>query len=154
MNELRNGTNNRFFNAGSWIRSSIHALVVTAFTFSISPIWADTCDKRVQPIKSGETAPCSGFLFSDEAEKDAARARDDAKYYKELSDKLIERNKVVDKESEILERRLQLYVTQSDMLAEKLTKEESKDFWQKALYFGLGAIITGGIAYGVVNTLK
>lgn len=133
------------------LRSGIINILIISFVTSTA---TGQCPQPVVVIKKGEVAVCDGFLFSPEAEKRAATARDDAKYYKELTDKLFERQDLATKERDILERRLNLYVEQSRTLSEALTKKQHEDFWQKALYFGLGAVITGGVAYGVVKTLK
>jgi hypothetical protein len=111
--------------------------------------WADDkCPESVQVIEKGEVANCSGVLLSPDASKKADEAIADSKYYKSLSEKLQLRVDYSIKESDILDKRLKLYVDQSQTLSEQLTKREHQNEWQKYLYFGLGVLATGIAVYG------
>ena len=101
------------------------------------------CAEPVQLLNHGDKAPCTGFLFSPEQEKKVYEATQDAKYYKELSDKLMKRQELQTEQLQIMDERLKLYMNQSNTLAIELQKEKSDSFWKKTLYFGLGIIVTG-----------
>lgn len=102
-----------------------------------------SCPKNVQVIQKGQEANCDGFLFSDEAEKKAAQAIEDSKYYKKLNERLEQRKKLTDKEIEVLDKRLKLYIEQSETLAERLNKRETQNSWERVLWFSLGIVVTG-----------
>lgn len=101
------------------------------------------CPEDIQIIEKGTTANCTGFLFSPEAARQADEAADDRDFYKNLSDKLIERQKLSDERTEVLDKRLQLYIEQSEILSQQLVERENRSEWQKVLYFSLGVVVTG-----------
>lgn len=104
---------------------------------------AFACPESVQPLKKGEVANCNGLLYSPEADDQAAKDHLDAKYYKEINLRLEKRKELTDKEIEILDKRLNLYVDQSQTLADQLAKKESTTKWERVLWFGLGVLATG-----------
>lgn len=121
--------------------------IILAILFTTSTVFAQ-CPKNVQPIKEGQTANCTGFLFSPETEKKANDAVEDAKYYKELTDRLIKRKELTDKEINILDKRLELYIKQSEITAKELNRKRNEDKWQKVIWFGLGVLATGLAVHG------
>ena len=116
--------------------------------FLFSQLTYAKCPEDIQVIEKGQTANCSGLLFSPEASKKVDETQADAKYYKELSDRLLQRRDLTNKEISILDRRLQLYIDQSYDLAKEIHKKEKEDKWQKLMYFGLGVLATGISVYG------
>jgi len=101
------------------------------------------CEKPVTLIEKDNPAPCTGFLFSPEQEKAAYQATEDAKHYKLLSEKLTERQRLQTEQISVMDQRLQLYMDQSNTLAQEVNKEKNNNFWHKTLYFGLGIVVTG-----------
>lgn len=110
-------------------------------------VWAN-CPEDIQVLSKGEVANCDGLLFSPNASRKADEAIQDAKYYKLLSDRLYQRQDLTQKEINILDERLRLYMDQSQTLAKELTYKENEDKWQKFMYFGLGVLATGIAVYG------
>jgi hypothetical protein len=106
------------------------------------------CPDDVQVINKGQVANCDGLLFSPEASKKVDETQQDAEYYKSLSSKLQIRYDLVIKEQEILDRRLKLYVDQSNTLAKEVIDKDNMDKWQKLGYFTLGVLATGIAVYG------
>jgi hypothetical protein len=47
------------------------------------------------------------------------------------------------------EQQLTLYRTHNEQLAKDLVDARDSSFWKSLLYFGLGALVTTGIAFGV-----
>lgn len=107
-----------------------------------------TCP-HVEPIEKGKPAPCDGFYFSDEAEKDAADAKRDAEFNQKINDQLVKKSEGQAKENEILERRLNLYIQQSEVLSKDVARRDNTENLYRVLYFGLGAVLTGFIAANV-----
>ena len=120
------------------------ALIITFNTFSV---YAD-CPELVQPIKVNEKANCNGLLYSVEADLKAAKDHYNAKLYKEINDKLTEKEKLIEKQNEILEKRLNNYIEQSLILSEQLSKKEQQSEWNKIIWFSLRIIATGTAVYG------
>jgi len=118
-------------------------LLSLAFIFnSCNKAHASECVKPVQVISENQKAQCSGFLFSDKAEKTAAQDRDDAIYYKKLVPQLEQLNKLKTDENTILNKRLELYITESNALIKYKERTENMKFWQQASMFFLGVIVT------------
>lgn len=102
---------------------------------------ASTCPKVV---KKGDVVPCDGIVLSTEQE---LKARTDLIYYKELSDRY-------EKRSEFERELLNLEKESSRYYRSELEKKKDREFWQKALYFMAGAVLTGAVAYGTVQVVR
>jgi hypothetical protein len=107
---------------------------ISLFCYS-SNVMGRECPKPVQPISEGQSANCTGYLFSDKAESDAYKATRIAELQKE--------------ENEILQKRLDLYIKQSETLAKQISKKDSTEGFVRIGYFVLGAVLTGVIASNV-----
>lgn len=117
-------------------------LLLIILIFSQSVFADDKCLEPVYVLDKGQAAPCSGVLLSPEASKKADEALQDAKYYKGLSEDLFKRRDLTNKEINILDQRLKLYIDLSQSQARQLSYSE----WEKFGYLALGVIITG-VAY-------
>lgn len=115
-------------------------LVFTSFTCVTA---YSKCEEPVRLIEQNKKAPCTGFLFSPEAEAQVAKDYEDLQFFKSLSERLEKRKELTDKEINILDKRLQLYIEQSNTLSNQLSKRESESKWEKVLWFSLGVIVTG-----------
>lgn len=107
------------------------------------------CPQKVTPIEKGEASQCTGYVFSPDAEKDAAKDRDDVQFYKELADKLTKRSILSDKENNILSQRLNLYINESNVLAKDKAQHDTTDNLLKFAYFAAGVLVTGIIASNI-----
>ncbi len=138
-----------------FIRAFFMGIGIIAFFWALTFIVmneanAAECVKPVQVIQEGEAAPCKGFLFSNEAEKRAADARDDVAYYEKLVPSLEKKIDLESKRTQILEKRLDLYIDQSERLAKQNAKMEDRAFWKNLGMFFLGGLAMYG-AYEVAN---
>lgn len=106
------------------------------------------CKESVTVLEMGQEAPCTGFLLSPEAEQKASEDASDAEFYKALTVRLEHRKILTDKEIGILDKRLQIYIEQSEVLAERVSKRERQSKWEKVIWFGLGIIVTGAAVSG------
>jgi hypothetical protein len=116
--------------------------------------YATNCKESVVLLEEGKPAPCTGFLFSPSAEKQASKAVDDAKYYKELSDLLHNKNELLISELKVQDERLMLYMKSTHELAQEVNRKQNEDFWQKTLYFSLGIVTTSLAVYGAAQLSK
>lgn len=138
-----------------FIRICIHNIRIMvivssiAFSTTLSTAYGTECVRNVQPIKEGQVANCSGFLFSDEAERTASKARDDAEYYRALSDLYLKKSDLQSEQSKILEERLKLYMDQSDRLIKERNSVQSTEKWLLLGAFALGVVATGFVVKNV-----
>ncbi len=94
--------------------------------------YSDDCNSSVRPINKGEPAQCTGYLFSPSAESAAYKATRISELQKE--------------ENEILQKRLDLYIKQSEVLAKEIAKRDSTEDLKRLGMFVLGVVVTGYIA--------
>lgn len=97
------------------------------------------CAKNVQPIQEGQPAQCSGFLFSDGAEREASTARD-------LVQKLQQKSDLQSKEIDIQGQRLSLYMNESLVLSKERAQHENTKDLNNLFYFTLGVVATAILA--------
>ena len=132
------------------VNAIISRTLVLALFFSGNNVWASTsCPKPVSVIKQGEVATCSGFLFSPEAEQQAEEYRADSEFYKRLNKSLNEKTGILENENEILQKRLNLYITQSEVLSKDKAQRDSTETLYRFISFGLGVLVTGLIVRNV-----
>lgn len=127
---------------------------IVIFIFLFSQLTFAACPEDIQVINKGDIANCSGLLFSPEASKKVDENQQDAEYYKKLNDQLYKRRDLSIKEVETLDKRLKLYMDQSETLARQLYKKEKEDKWQKVIYFSLGVIATGIAVKGAAEIYR
>lgn len=103
--------------------------------------------QEIRPISKGEVAQFDGFLIDSSMEK-KMRA------YKEESKKLQEINIELKSLGELQEIRHESYKKNNEDLTTENNRLQTQKSLNGLLYFFLGAVITGGISYGVIKTLK
>lgn len=105
------------------------------------------CNNPVTYLKENEPAKCDGYLFTPEKELDV---RTKISNYERLETVIQKQDALID----ILSKRIDIQVQQNINLSNELQRKETETYWQKAGFFLLGAILTGVIAYGTVQSLK
>lgn len=105
------------------------------------------CDKPVNYLQEGTTTPCSGYLFTPEKELEVRIKI--ANY-----DKMELLVKKQDEMINILDSRIKIQIEQNIELSKLNEGNKNEDFYQKVLFFGLGALLTGMIAYGTIQAIK
>jgi hypothetical protein len=106
------------------------------------------CDP-VKYVEKGQPAPCTGYVFTPDKEKEVRLKVVELDFYKDLVT-LKERQLVaIKEENDIITKRYDLWKKESDSLSRDLSKERSNNFWRTSLYFVLGAAVTTGITYAV-----
>lgn len=114
----------------------IFTLFINQFSF------AGDCDNRVTKVDKGGLAPCSGYLFSPELEREL-RIKD-ATY--DQMEALVKKNEEL---NSILYERVDNLQELNLKLNDKIQASGTQDFYEKFLFFGLGVIVTGFIAANV-----
>jgi hypothetical protein len=100
-------------------------------------------------VKKGDITPFDGVLFTKELEKDI---REDVQKLNRRNEVLTKLNEVNEKEIDILTKRIVLYQDKSRELVDREIKSERDSFIKNAAYFLSGALLTGLITYGVLQT--
>lgn len=126
-----------------WVKTINKCILVIALIFSNSAL------AKVQPIKQGDTATYDGFLFDHDSENEAEQDRTNAAFYKELSDKQAEKIALQDKESSILDQRLQLYINESNVLIKDKAQNDVTERLFLIGSFALGVIATALVVRNV-----
>jgi hypothetical protein len=122
--------------------------IVISIIFLFTQLTFAQCPDEVTFLERDQKSPCAGFLYSPDADDKANDAFEQAEELKTLNDLLNKKNVVLDNQNQILEKRLNLYIEESQILAERLTKRENRSEWQKVLYFSLGILATGLAVHG------
>jgi hypothetical protein len=108
--------------------------------------WAE-CKQPVSLLKEGEKAECLGYLFTPEKE---AEVRTKIANYNNLDLITKKQDELID----ILNKRVYNQIEQNQLLSNQLELREKESFTQKAIFFIVGAVVTGLIAYGTVQAVK
>jgi len=100
------------------------------------------CEKPVQSLSIGDISPCSGYLFSPKKEQEIRLKVAQFDLLKKYSNTQSGINNILDK-------RLTNAQEYNKYLSKRLKEEKDTNFWQTALYFSLGVVVTGVIASNV-----
>lgn len=103
--------------------------------------------QEIQPIKKGDPAQFDGYTIDEKMEKKMRTFREENKKLQEVNIELKSLGELQDIRHEIYKKNAEDLTSQNN----KLQSEKSLNGF---LYFMLGAIVTGGISYGVIKTLK
>lgn len=109
---------------------------------------------QVKYLEKGEPAPYTGFLFTPEKEQEVRQANEALKYFKlvdETNQRII---KLKDDELALIKDQGAIWRNQADALSKQLQEEKNSSFWRNTLYFGLGAVLTTALAFGVNQATK
>lgn len=107
----------------------------------------------VSYLEKGSPAPYTGYLFSPQKEREIRLTTETLKYCdksKEMALSILQDYETKDK---ITADRMNLRDQQIDSLSKRLVDAKDDSFLSKAGFFILGALVTGGIAYGLTRTL-
>lgn len=121
-------------------------------TLAISSI-AQACNP-VLHIDKGTPAPCEGFIFSLDKEQEIRKQLEEYKTLKFINANLELIIKLKDSQIDILGQQVTLWQDQSTRLSKQVIESQDKSFWRSALYFGLGALVTTGLAFAVNKATK
>lgn len=102
---------------------------------------------QVKFLEKGAEAPYSGYLFTPEKEQELRIKNSLVPLLEEQSKK---QNEIID----IQNKRIESYQKNYDVLYEEYIRREKMNDWNKVLYFGIGSVVTGFIAYGLLSTLN
>ncbi len=108
-------------------------------TLLFSQISQAVCNQSVSYLKEGDFVPCNGYLFTPEKELDV-------RIKLVQLDKLQELSKKQDEMIGILSQRIDNQIQQNILIEKELNDRKQQDYWKYLLSFGLGALLTGGLA--------
>jgi hypothetical protein len=104
---------------------------------------------QVVHLDKGSPSPFEGYLFSIESEKANRKSLLDLDIYKELDASNRRMLDLKTQENTILTQQYVLWKDQSASLSKQLVSARNDTFWHSLLYFGLGCLVTTGLAYAV-----
>lgn len=105
----------------------------------------------VVTVKKGDIVPFDGVLFTKERELAIRKDILEKDYLEKKVNLLSELGKVQQEELDLSNKRVELYRSKAIEMADREVRSETKDFWQNALYFTAGAVLTGALGYGVIQ---
>lgn len=117
-------------------------------TFLLISSTSIACDP-VKYLEKGSPAPCTGYLFTPEKEKEVRLKVVELEYEKELNISKSKQIELYKQELQFSDERLKLWNTEALSLNKELVKRQNNDFLKSALFFLLGAAVTTGITYAV-----
>lgn len=100
----------------------------------------------VKYLKTNEPAPFSGYLITAEKVQKIHDIQVERDSYMHI-------NKLMGEENAIIEARLKNSQVQADALSKRLIETKDNEFLKSIGFFVLGAVITGGIAYGATRAV-
>lgn len=109
---------------------------------------------QVQYIEKNTPAPYSGFLFTVEAERANRKSLLDLDVYKQLDESNKRMLELRIQENKVLTDQYTLWKTQSESLSKQLVDANNNSFWKSLLYFGLGCVVTTGLAFAVTRATR
>lgn len=101
------------------------------------------CDKPVSYLTEGQSAPCTGYLFTPEKELEV-------RYKINSYDNLTELTKKQEELIDILNKRIENNQKQIGLYQDK----ESSGYFTQLLYFGMGVLATTLIANTVLHNVR
>ncbi len=110
--------------------------------------------ENAYPLRKGEPAPVDGILLTPE-EANRVRVRDiELDYKKKENELLIEVNKKVKEQVNIMEQRVDFYQDKNIDLANRVETLSSDNFWQNTIWFIVGVGATIGVGYAASRTWR
>lgn len=120
-------------------RNNMKNLGAAAIIFFSSLSGYSACDKAVTRLVEGSPALCTGYLFTPEKELEVRLKVSTYDQMEQLVKKQEELNNILTKRVDNLQ----------DLNLKYSDRESSRNFYEKFIYFGLGALVTGFIAANV-----
>lgn len=140
---------------------NINIIIVLFCYLYSSTIYAVECSKRVTTLNTGDKSPCTGFLFSPEAEREIWTIKENNKLFQkeiELKDKKTE---ILDKQLKIKDLMIEnkdeqviLYHTKLVETTKKYIESEENRGTRDLLFIALGVLLTVTASVVVKNVSK
>lgn len=114
----------------------------------------NTLAQDVITVKKGDIVPFDGVLFTKEKEMQVRKEVLEKDFLQKKNSLLEELGKVQTDQLEIANKRVDLYQKRVQEMADREVRSENREFLRSALYFTAGAILTGVLGYGVIQTYR
>ncbi len=127
------------------------AKVITAIMISMLYTGAALaqCSKPVTYLTKGSETPCTGFLFTPEAEAKVRLTDLDLTIQKDINAIQTRQLEIYKEDSKLLLEQKDLWRVRAEDSTKKLIESENNKIWSMFLYFAAGAAVTTLITYGV-----
>jgi len=120
---------------------------VLSITYSIGSYAA--CGKPVTYLEEGAQTPCTGFLFTLDAEKEVRLNNYELGVQSNLVRLQTKQIALIQEDNQVLSQQVNLWRTRAEDSTKKLIESENSKTWEIFLYFMAGAVVTTAITYGV-----
>lgn len=127
----------------SWERNVTKTILTILLVSSMATAAEPTCDIPTQ-IKKGDASPCAGYVISKETEE-AMRMK------LATNDKIIENMTKIQQSQDNV---IKINNEQMKIYEENMRSQQKFSSFEKFIYFGLGAGLTGLVAYGAVKAVR
>jgi hypothetical protein len=105
-------------------------------------------------VDKGQQAPYRGFLFTAEEEQALTEKMVELEADKKRIEVLMQQNKLYMESEKIYQEQVTLWRDQAHNLAKINAEKQNLEFWKQTFFFGLGALLTTAIVYGVAQAQK
>ena len=109
---------------------------------------------QVQYLEKGQAAPYTGYLFTPEKESEVRQTNEALKLFKLVDESNQRIIGLKDQELALVNSQSKIWRDQSEQLSKELQEQKNSSFWKQTLYFGLGALLTTALAFGVNQATK
>lgn len=108
----------------------------------------------IQYLTQGTPAPYNGYIFTEEAEQKNRLQLIEGNYFKSLDSVNQEYLLNLHKQMELSDKQRILWREESERLSKQLVAQQDSSFWKQVLFFGLGCVVTTGLAFAVNKATK
>lgn len=105
-------------------------------------------------LKKGEPAPFDGVFFSKEAEVKLRQVALDKQALEKQNLTLKDLAVFYEDQSNIMRQRISVQQDQNINLSKQLYDQRSGNFWENAMYFGIGVFVTGAMSYAAFQIYR
>lgn len=95
------------------------------------------------PLREKEPAPFSGVLFSNEEANKVRREKLELQQTKKINESLVNSLKLSETIDNVNREKVNLVVSQMDILSKNLQEERNVNNWERAVWIGVGILAAG-----------
>lgn len=108
----------------------------------------------VTSIDKGQPSPYKGYIFTVEEELELRNKIVELEANKQRIDILVKQNGLYKENELVYQEQVTLWRDTAHNLAKINAEKQNLEFWKNTFFFGLGAILTTAIVYGVAQAQK
>lgn len=137
------------------------ASIMIVLSLLCSPVYATTCPQPVMLLEKGQDAPCKGFFFSPEKEKEVRIKTISYEEIMEMTKLHIQKQEILKeqlllttKEAKKERQKAELWRVRAETSTERLIENEDRFWMRDGFFFGSGIAMTVLSAWAVGQDSK